>query len=49
MKVSANYPLTHRFTVSGEVTGSLIKQSGSWVKNGDAITTEYKLMLDYNF
>ncbi|MGY8619678.1 OmpG porin family protein [Pantoea agglomerans] len=49
MKVSANYPLTHRFTVSGEVMGSLIKQSGSWVKNGDAITTEYKLMLDYNF
>ncbi|AFE61344.1 hypothetical protein Q7S_25971 (plasmid) [Rahnella aquatilis HX2] len=49
MKLTANYPLTSRFTVSGEITGSLIKQSGSWVTNGDAITTDYKLMLDYNF
>ncbi|MFP2506812.1 OmpG porin family protein [Buttiauxella gaviniae] len=49
LKVSANYPLTSRFTVSGEVTGSLIKQSGSWVTNGDAIATDYKVMLDYNF
>ncbi|MBT1849396.1 OmpG porin family protein [Enterobacter ludwigii] len=49
LKVSANYPLTSRFTVSGEVTGSLIKQDGSWVTHGEAITTEYKLMLDYNF
>ena len=49
LKVSANYPLTSRFPVSGEVTGSLIKQSGSWVTNGDAIATDYKVMLDYNF
>jgi hypothetical protein len=49
LKISANYPLTSRFTVSGEITGSLINQSGSWVTNGNAITTDYKLMLDYNF
>ncbi|MDM3280582.1 MULTISPECIES: OmpG porin family protein [Citrobacter] len=49
LKLSANYPLTSRFTVSGEITGSLINQSGSWVTNGDAIMTDYKLMLDYNF
>ncbi len=49
IKVSANYPLTSRFTVSGEVTGSYIEQTGSWVTNGDGIATEYKLMLDYNF
>ncbi len=49
IKLSANYPITTRFTVSGEVTGSDIAQSGNWVTNGDAITTEYKLMLDYNF
>lgn len=49
LKVSANYPLTSRFTVSGEITSSWINQSGSWVTNGDAITTNYKLMLDYNF
>ncbi|HEY4466838.1 MAG TPA: OmpG porin family protein [Klebsiella sp.] len=49
LKLSANYPLTSRFTLSGEVTGSYIKQTGNWVTNGDGITTEYKLMLDYNF
>ncbi|WP_421205005.1 OmpG porin family protein [Aeromonas sp. 601027] len=49
LKLSANYPLTSRFTVSGEITGSLINQDGSWVTNGDAITTDYKFMLDYNF
>ena len=49
LKVSANYPLTARFTLSGEITGSLVNQSGSWVTNGDAITTDYKVMLDYNF
>ncbi|OKN64522.1 hypothetical protein AM422_002519 [Klebsiella pneumoniae] len=49
LKISANYPLTSRFTVSGEVTGALLKQDGSWVTNGESITTEYKLMLDYNF
>ena len=49
LKLSANYPLTSRFTVSGEITGSLINQSGSWVTNGDALPTDYKLMLDYNF
>ncbi|KAF1366517.1 OmpG porin family protein [Yokenella regensburgei] len=49
LKLSGNYPLTSRFTVSGEITGSLINQCGSWVTNGDAIMTDYKLMLDYNF
>lgn len=49
LKVSASYPFANRFSVSGEVAGSLISQSGSWVTNGDSITTNYKLMLDYNF
>ncbi|MNE56257.1 hypothetical protein D3C80_1511520 [compost metagenome] len=49
IKLSANYPLSDRFSISGEITGSSIEQTGLWVTNGDSITTEYKLMLDYNF
>lgn len=49
MKISANYPITSRFTLSGEVTGTELKQNGNWVTNGKAISTEYKMMIDYNF
>lgn len=49
IKLSANYPITHRFTLSGEVTGTDLKQNGNWVINGKSLTTEYKMMVDYNF
>lgn len=49
IKLSANYPITHRFTLSGEVTGTDLKQNGNWVVNGKSFTTEYKMMVDYNF
>ena len=49
VKLSANYPITNRFTLSGEVTGTDLKQSGSWATNGKAISTEYKMMVDFNF
>ena len=49
MKLTANYPITHRFTLSGELTGALIEQQGLWVTNGEAVNTECKVMIDYNF
>lgn len=49
IKASINYPFARRFSISGEITGSKIEQNGSWVINGNAITTNYKFMLDYNF
>ena len=49
MKLTANYPITQRFTLSGELTGALIEQQGLWVTNGEAVNTECKVMIDYNF
>lgn len=49
LRLSANYPITSRFTLSGEVTGSDVKQSGAWVNQGKAIVMDYKMMVDFNF
>lgn len=48
-KITANYPLSTRFTLSGEITGNYVANDGTWLRQGDVLNMEYKLMLDFNF
>lgn len=47
--LGANYPISKRFNISGEVKASDDKQSGSWVTSGKAINMSYMLSADFNF
>lgn len=48
-KITANYPITNRFTLSGEITGNYVTHKGTWLHNGESLDMEYKVMLDFNF
>ncbi|KAA8995606.1 hypothetical protein FJU30_23890 [Affinibrenneria salicis] len=47
--LGADYPISKRFNIAGEVKGADEKQAGSWVTNGKAINMYYMLSVDFNF
>lgn len=49
IQIDATYPITDRFTLSGQVKRTHLNQSGAWTEESKGNIYNYSLMIDFNF